>query len=619
MAHIAIGQDSLLNLYSNVEVTAGLSLVFSSEAAKYNYMMKRVVKQYSAMSYIYRNGRVKIQDTPQVVAKANYISFNNPSFEAKPIYARIVDYNYINNATVEIAYEVDYWLTFMFDVKFRSCQIMREHLSQSDYTKAVANPWRHDIRELNTAEQFAVDEEDYMAVDFSTPTDVKRFPDISLSRCNQDMMVCINMTLPDLTSKEASDSKTPLGRWAANYVNMPGAFTPTGSRFKLQMVAGAIKDLALPAATILACFSTSNGMSDFAGFVELTTAAGITSNIVSVFAIPRPYLYIFGTQTNQRYDTAETFAAGVCSQADDPKMKRYPFSMIEAISPDGSRMEYKYEDFLNLREGGAGASFGFGVVSIVEGIPYVALVPKNYKYKVSSGSANQGFAYNMEEATEFANIPQVAYSVDSFLTYMSQQYASSIQNTQNPTQLIKRLASIIPSATSGAMQGALAGGPIGAVGGGIANAASAALGSGLLDDILVQGYMKGSMPLYDYSAEKAAHASRDYKAGTLSGLPYMLGRVFFEVRFKRVDEAKANLAVDYFKAFGYNSGRIGVPRVCNIVTGSGALPHFETWDGDPCTYVQTADMHVISNMKPCSDYIEALFDRGCRFINGDGR
>ena len=131
--------------------------------------------------------------------------------------------------------------------------------------------------------------------------------------------------------------------------------------------------------------------------------------------------------------------------------------------------------------------------------------------------------------------------------------------------------------------------------------------------------LHGSKPLYDYSAEKAKYIADEYHPGSGSYWYVRYGRVQYELFFMTLNDAMTQTVDNYFNAFGYNSGRIGVPRICNFIKASGPAPHFVTIDDGPATYVQTGDMHVVSNLKPASDYIEALFNAGCRFIKGDGR
>jgi hypothetical protein len=144
---------------------------------------------------------------------------------------------------------------------------------------------------------------------------------------------------------------------------------------------------------------------------------------------------------------------------------------------------------------------------------------------------------------------------------------------------------------------------------------------GLLSSYLASplGTFLGS-PAYDYRTEKALYDNDIYHPGTAGGFPaYRLQRFYFQFFFVTLNDAWTQLVDTYFNAFGYRSGRIGIPRIVNFIKGTGEQPHFTTYDGAPTTYVQTTDARVISTMQPVSQYIQGMLNAGCRFINGNGR
>ena len=110
-----------------------------------------------------KTGLIRIEINQQLPATTlktcNYISFINPNFDNKEVYARILDYDYVNNETVDIAYGIDYWQTWMFDVTFRPSYIEREHLSETLYNIAEINPYSVSIPEFRTAETLPINGE----------------------------------------------------------------------------------------------------------------------------------------------------------------------------------------------------------------------------------------------------------------------------------------------------------------------------------------------------------------------------------------------------------------------------------------------------------------------------
>ena len=666
MAHIDIGQNSVLNLYSNVEVSEGLQVAFSSAAAQYNYFSKRLVKQYTGMSYVYRNGVVKIQDTPQVVARANYISFNNPSFESKPIYARIVDYQYVNNATVKIAYAVDWFQTFMFDVSYRSCQIQREHLSDADWAKAVANPWRHDILELETGENFHFTEDDRPQISTNER--------VHYLQCPDDSPECyIMLALSPFSFSYNVGDKTPeadMYNWLRGFKNNIAEKLASDDFGQLVVRADDVLD-GLPASLNIYIFKADDVYQSLFtdmdeawsvpkkrldGVLDDLTAMGRTSQIVALYYAPKATVRAFlgGSDTAKNIFSIDNINARTCN-ASNPKMKRFPFSYLTVESPSGNRKEFHYEKFAAAANG-----IDFYLLGSFNGFPFLSLIPYNYgQGNPSAAGISDKTGFNITERLDYAEVPQLSYTTDGFLSYISSQYQQAQANQSTPVQLARMgefmggaataAASLAPTLAGGALNGLTASGalsdtrPVGAgmaaLGSTLSNVsqgdnskAGAAAGAAMMahavsanfSDANVRSAMGANIglgsPIYNFDTERSLYDNDIYHAGTAGGFPaYKLARFYYQFYFKTLTPAWTEIVDNYFNAFGYNSGRIGIPRVVNFIHGSGDQPHFVAYDGAPTTYVKTTDCHVISTMMPVSQDIEALFNAGCRFIKGDGR
>lgn len=665
MAHIDIGQNSVLNLYSNVEVSDGLQVAFSSATAQYNYFSKRLVKQYTGMSYVYRNGVVKIQDTPQVVARANYISFNNPSFESKPIYARITDYQYVNNATVKITYAIDWFQTFMFDVSYRSCQIQREHLSEADWTKAVADPWRHDILELETGENFHFTEDDRPQISTNER--------VHYLQCPDDSPECyVMLALSPFSFSYNAGDKTPeadMYNWLRGFKNNISDKLVNDDFGQLVVRADDVLD-GLPASLNIYIFKEDDVYQSLFtdmdaawsvpkkrldGVLDDLTAMGRTSQIVALYYAPKATVRAFlgGSDTAKNIFSVDNLNARTCN-ASNPKMKRFPFSYLTVESPSGNRKEFHYEKFTAPTN-----QIDFFLLGSFNGFPFLSLVPYNYGQGNPSAAVFDKTGFDITERLDYAEVPQLSYTTDGFLSYISSQYQQAQANQSTPVQLARMgefmggattaAASLAPTLAGGALNGLTASGalsdtrPVGAgmaaLGSTLSNVsqgdnskAGAAAGAAMMahaiasnfSDANVRAAMGASVglgsPIYNFDTERSLYDNDIYHAGTAGGFPaYKLRRFYYQFYFKTLTPAWTEIVDNYFNAFGYNSGRIGIPRVVNFINGEGDQPHFVTYDGAPTTYVKTTDCHVISTMMPVSQDIEALFNAGCRFIKGDGR
>ena len=665
MAHIDIGQNSVLNLYSNVEVSDGLQVAFSSATAQYNYFSKRLVKQYTGMSYVYRNGVVKIQDTPQVVARANYISFNNPSFESKPIYARITDYQYVNNATVKITYAIDWFQTFMFDVSYRSCQIQREHLSDADWAKAVANPWRHDILELETGENFHFTEDDRPQISTKER--------LYYLQCPDDSPECyIMLALSPFSFSYNVGDKTPeadMYNWLRGFKNNIAEKLASDDFGQLVVRADDVLD-GLPASLNIYIFKADDVYQSLFtdmdeawsvpkkrldGVLDDLTAMGRTSQIVALYYAPKATVRAFlgGSDTAKNIFRIDNINARTCN-ASNPKMKRFPFSYLTVESPSGNRKEFHYEKFATAANG-----IDFYLLGSFNGFPFLSLIPYNYGQGNPSAVIFDKTGFNITERLDYAEVPQLSYTTDGFLSYISSLYQQAQANQSTPVQLARMgefmggaataAASLAPTLAGGALNGLTASGalsdtrPVGAgmaaLGSTLSNVsqgdnskAGAAAGAAMMAHAMASNFSDANVraamganvglgsPIYNFDTERSLYDNDIYHAGTAGGFPaYKLERFYYQFYFKTLTPAWTEIVDNYFNAFGYNSGRIGIPRVVNFIHGSGDQPHFVAYDGAPTTYVKTTDCHVISTMMPVSQDIEALFNAGCRFIKGDGR
>lgn len=160
-----IAPSSTITIYKDVPIDNGEQMVFTSLAHQAAYFLTKAVTggvQYPC-TMVRKTGAIRIAPnqnlTAAVISKCNYISFTNPNFDNKTFYARIVDYEYVNNECIDISYAIDIWQSWMFDVDFEDMYIDREHLGEIDWTKAEANPYDPTIFEFQTGEDLPINQE----------------------------------------------------------------------------------------------------------------------------------------------------------------------------------------------------------------------------------------------------------------------------------------------------------------------------------------------------------------------------------------------------------------------------------------------------------------------------
>ena len=103
-------------------------LTFASQVAQATYFYTKAYKTLQDNSYQrVMSNRFRIQCTIGEAMSCNYLFFSNNVHEGKTIYAFITGWEYINEVTTEITYEIDVFQTFWFDINIKACFVEREH------------------------------------------------------------------------------------------------------------------------------------------------------------------------------------------------------------------------------------------------------------------------------------------------------------------------------------------------------------------------------------------------------------------------------------------------------------------------------------------------------------
>lgn len=104
------------------------TLTFANASAQYIYFSSKAYKSINVNSYQRTmNDKLRIQCTMDEAVRCNYLFFRNVLFENKTFYAFITGWEYINNVTTEITYEIDVFQTFIFDLDIKPSFVEREH------------------------------------------------------------------------------------------------------------------------------------------------------------------------------------------------------------------------------------------------------------------------------------------------------------------------------------------------------------------------------------------------------------------------------------------------------------------------------------------------------------
>ena len=675
MAYIV--PDSVITLYNNVPITNQEQIAFKTLAQQKAYFATKILRSKVNCSYVRRNGRLKIEDGMGLMLNCNYISFRNPSFENKTIYARVIDYAYINNTTVEIQYVIDWFQTFMFDVTYEDAVMDREHLSVADWNKIEANPYDRSVYEMFTPENLPAGKELEKIYSSYSPITTKAEAGSSSSYLlsNHDIgftqayKPCIAMLISNYDTAEIGvdifqdfdvviDSK-------GNYISN----TPTGSYNELYdyiSYTGSTLPVRVPRAFSIGLIGCDSSLTEnlkldnFKQIVDNLTYAGLTQQVIGVYLISYSFVksyvdYVNGGENNSYYQvTPPSYISNITNR----KLATSPFTYIRVEDENGDSKEFRFEDFIDLQTNQANPKLF--LVSNIDGLPEMAIVPFKYKY----GFDNQPDIdnVNLRERISFNAFPQIGYTTDAYLSYLGAQYTENLQGRTTGSEELARANSnmnyitkaagaaggIVTGAWSGMKAGWSAGGPLGAVAGALGGAVTGTVSGSLsernaryADYNLQHGYSEadayrdiggadvsaiasGDVPSAVYDEAKAGFVADNYVAGSNGSLSYYAGVVKNAGSFKITRVQLRDVFVQkydaYFTHYGYSSSRIGVPRICNFMANSSnnaELPKFlKQTNGYSMTYVKTQSMNVNATMKPVSDFIEQMFNNGMRFIDG---
>jgi hypothetical protein len=639
-----ITPSSAVVLYKNINITAGENIIFKSVANQRAYFAKHVVASVNDCTYVRKTGRLRLEFPTSTVAQCNYISFTNGAFENKTFYARIIDYEYINNVTTEIRYGIDYFQSFMFDVEYENCLIQREHLSETDFQKAEANPWDQNIYEFQTAEDLPSTKEIEKIYSYKSDNtgDVMCYPALESAGSTQGVL----MQVASFDSSLEADFLSLLD--TKGEVITPDA-TYQGSYSAL------FKNKLLPRPYYSIFLNLDSKLADMQEVIDWLTQNGLDTEIIGIYAIPT------NAWTMWIYDQEDHYG-GFTGTVDDSYISKYtnkklcqsPYYYLRVNNNNGSTKEYKYEKFSDIVNGGK--QFTMSFLSMLEGVPKTAMAPMRYMY--AGGGVNVRDDINIDERIEKDAFPQIGYSSDAFLSYVSNQYNNTITSANESdiagyalaNKLGGRSTAEIPALLSGTSSlfsnvgGAIgkgvtdvASGNLLALPGDIANLGNSVVNTGITTlksamdagqryDEMDEANNRRSMTRGDiesgvYGKAKDAYVADTYHPGNNNGiLNYYAGigdiSTFIITRVQLRPEILEQYD-KYFSFYGYTSNRYGVPRVCNYIKGSGDQPHFDETTSKHFTYLKCGSMHVISPMMVVSEYIESLFTSGCRFLKGE--
>lgn len=681
-----IQPQSTITLYKDVEIDSGEQLLFSNIQNQRTYFTEKVVIQQVPCTVVRKTGALRVEVSGGVVASCNYLSFVNPNFDNKTIYARIIDYDYINNECTEISYVIDFWQTWMFDVAFEDCYIEREHLSDGDETRVATNPYNPNILEMRTVESLPVNsdtEKPYYRIGTGEDEDgafigqrtceaynltdnigaLVVFSDINFNDLDTGaaagaepsralMQILKNMTISGSTAADTIEcfklTSSAKGQLVSHYSTFSECFNDTddalvskGTKWGQITPFGSNR---IGAPVNYAYFQEAKLASQL---IDWFTTNDKTNCILGIYPVSTGLMYLSGSIDG--IPIAFTLATFSGQNVRNKKLDLFPFSFFKMVAPNGDVKELKVEDFRAAQQSNSDCVIT-ATMDIVEK-PNLIVGPTNYKYG-NIAPHNTQANMNALETLIFGQFPQLPYDTDGFKSQMAAVANSFIANNTLDTQydMAKSMGGF--EAIKGGLADVAAnmlnetatsynkfldkhgiGGPridAGIISGGAWEAAHMAADFDLVRNkadqleagIKVFGGDENNAIYKNNELTRPAYAAKIYHPMNGEGSLNANKNLFYDVLILRVSLNPAVLERydRYFDAFGYNSGRIGLPRVANYIHGTTSgdtAPSWHTVNGKNTTYIKTKDCKVIHSMLPVAQFIKALFDSGVRMIKGD--
>lgn len=444
--------DSNITLYKNIEIDNDEQLAFSSKAKQTAYFQNKIAINYVPCTVIKKTGALRIEANFSTVAQCNYLSFVNPTLDNKIIYARIIDYEYINNECVEITYAIDYWQTWMFDVDFEDMYIEREHLSESDFQKAETNPYDPSIMEFKTNENLQISKDiekpyytygntnnvdgifvkDALCAERNIPNRngiLMVFSDINLANIDGDGTTKPSQILAGLISSLVTTGSSTnnnlcfykLSTSTYEYLHANYSSAIPYQIHKGQMWSGAtpLSGNTIDAPTNYVYVDTTDIDDEmykyFTQILGWFTDNNCLDLLLGIYPIPTGLMVFSGMQPTTQGQFFVRHTTGKTQNVTNKKLDLFPYTYYRIITPNGDIKELRMEDFKSIQEGGDYAEIGISL-DVVEK-PNLLIAPRDYKAVGITPLSSSNF--NLKEGLIFTQFPTLPYAIDAFRIQMA--------------------------------------------------------------------------------------------------------------------------------------------------------------------------------------------------------
>lgn len=593
MAYIA--PNSSVQLLKNVPVepTYENTVWYRTEEEQLADFMRYHAYTLNAQSYVHKNrGVIRVELSMAQVYDCNYMLFRNASFENKWFYAFINRVEYVNNATTDIYFTIDFLQTWLKQFSITSSFIDREIVVWDRHPDWLIP------ESLDVGPYYVYEDAHWL--------------DDSIDLV---YVVCAPFTI----------SEENPGEWVVrNYqgVSMVGGI-PSGLHYTQFLLVETLNS-ALAALTGTLSVYDANGNS-------LGNKANLISEVAAIVLAPsslysttdETYHPVWDTTMPYRYVEIPSFASVDHLVQTYPiknkKLTAYPYMYVLATDHNGNDKIYHPELFDYSED-----SVRFQLFGDTTPNGGVIAFPKSYGSFDSDGHETGLLTFNVLEGTKMGGLPTISWTVDVWKSWLS---STGIENAITTVKNI--VEGLIPNNTEENKESSL---PVlphvpftwnngkASSAQKVTNAVTNFAASSTEEKVgTAMKYIGGIATLSSIVNNMSTAYQQSLKPNTVvgsqsGGAKLGANLINLSVYLCGIGQEAAERLDSFFDAYGYKVARFGIPWLfdSSITGSSSGLPRNYRY------YVKTVGVNIHGNLpKDDADNIQSVFDSGIRFWYGD--
>lgn len=298
--------NTTVQFLANTGITDEHKPYFENAAARDSYFASLAVRAEGVLSYQRENLYFRAQSAYDTIANCDYIRYQNNPFTNKWYYGRIISKEWISENSTHVVFEIDYFITYMFDFSLNSCFVERE---------MVNGDWNGDIPSYNNLVPEGTELEEYV---------------------------------------QQSEYTYSFGPWRI--------VIAYGADVNGKPVGGEISNSGVYSGVKYNIYSNEESAN---AFISTYNDLGVGESILAVFQVP--LLVYTESEITATIPFPNSWVGGYTPK--NGKCFSSPYCLIKVESPNGAFEYYNFEDFNSPNEASFTGQPSFGMYSAIRFIP----------------------------------------------------------------------------------------------------------------------------------------------------------------------------------------------------------------------------------------------------------